>query len=545
MKALTIRAFHSVVCLSTLLLIALTTQLTGAQQKPTALPEALFPDAVSALERDTAYAALQTAALPESSSSFAGQSLTVAVLGQGPRGSISGPIYFWKPAFEAATGAALTIVELPFATLEAAVEADFRATAPTFDVIVAPAWASGAWMVQGRLQPVDSWLADDRYPTWPPEYIVPPISRLLYSNNQLYGTPFDADAHVLYYRRDILSDPDFQAQFASEVGYPLPNPPTTWQQVLAVTHFFNGKDWNRDGDGDDGISLSLKSGGQSFFHYLSISAPFEITSASTPYWFDATDMTPRINSPGHVAALDFYRDLAAAGQPLQSSWTLTEAWDNFLVGNAVATFAWGDLGPLAQKPENASVTGRLGVTSVNCSDTWADPSGTLVVDTESPNCASSLNGASWFPVMAATTSTPELAYYFMAMHANPAIHAWNVASGWTGIEPVYRGELPPTQEVMSLDYLTQFGFNANDAEHWLSAYSAAQLNPYPHQAYLRIPGTPRYWSILDTYLVEAITGRHTAQQSLDLTAQAWDILTNEIGRDSQLAAYITTINQDE
>ena len=41
----------------------------------------------------------------------------------------------------------------------------------------------------------------------------------------------------------------------------------TWEDVLEICQFFNGKDWNGDGKPDDGITLHLKVGGQGFFHY--------------------------------------------------------------------------------------------------------------------------------------------------------------------------------------------------------------------------------------------------------------------------------------
>src|SRR6185369_11363782 len=73
----------------------------------------LFPDAASDTERNNAFAALLAANIPDGHDRFAGQTLTIATLGQGARGGISGTYYFWRPAFEAATGATLNIVEIP------------------------------------------------------------------------------------------------------------------------------------------------------------------------------------------------------------------------------------------------------------------------------------------------------------------------------------------------------------------------------------------------------------------------------------------------
>ena len=73
----------------------------------------LFPGAANEVERDAAMAALVAADLPDATGAFAGQTLTVSVQQAGPRGGISGPYYFWREAFETATGATLEIVEIP------------------------------------------------------------------------------------------------------------------------------------------------------------------------------------------------------------------------------------------------------------------------------------------------------------------------------------------------------------------------------------------------------------------------------------------------
>jgi multiple sugar transport system substrate-binding protein len=105
----------------------------------------------------------------------------------------------------------------------------------------------------------------------------------------------------------------------------MPFPIRTWQDLLAITSFFNGKDWNEDGDPDDGISLHLAAGGQGHFHYATLAASFAVTPSAGDdpravskydniFWFDPDDMTPLINQPGHVRALEFLQELAATGQ---------------------------------------------------------------------------------------------------------------------------------------------------------------------------------------------------------------------------------------
>ena len=59
--------------------------------------------------------------------------------------------------------------------------------------------------------------------------------------------------------------------------------------------------------------------------------------------------------------------------------------------------------------------------------------------------------------------------------------------------------------------------------------------------YLRIPGAPEYWDIMDKNLSAAMSGSKTAQQALDDTAATWQEITDRLGRDKQLSLYQTAI----
>ncbi len=516
-------------------------------------PEDLFPGAVNAQEAQSAYDALMAANLPDARERFAGQTLVVAVQQAGPRGGISGPYYFWRDAFETITGATLEIVEIPSANLYTTIATDFLIEQNTYDVANIGSWYYGDFVVNGWVRDIDEFLGDPAYPQWNPDDVAAPLQTLMTWEGKWYGVLNDGDAQMLYYRKDILEDPAWQTQFEAEMGYPLPVPPATWQQLLDVTSFFNGKDWNGDGDPDDGISLHLRSGGQGMFHFMSLSAPFAITPADgddptqvtrydNVYWFDPEDMTPLINEPGHVAALEFLKELAATGSESQFGWELAEAWNNFLSGNAIATFSWGDVGSLAEDPSRSVITGKLGGARIPCSDTWYDRElGEFVTDKENPNCVGNTTGGSWHGVISARSDQQELAYYFLAMHAAQPIHFWNVTYGWTGVDPAAAGDLfPPVGNATVEDYVNA-GYDANDAEEYINGYGDNLFSFPISQTYLRIPGTVEYWEILDTRLAQAMTDQATPQEALDLVAQEWANVTDSYGTAEQLAVYQTSI----
>jgi multiple sugar transport system substrate-binding protein len=253
-------------------------------------------------------------------------------------------------------------------------------------------------------------------------------------------------------------------------------------------------------------------------------------------------MTPLINQPGQVMALEYLQQLAATGQEAQFGWDLGQAWDNFLGGNAIATFSWGDVGSLSQKPERSTITGNLGAAQIPCSTTWYDrETGETIENAEAPNCVGNTTGGSWHPVMSAFTDTPDLAYYFMAFHASGPVNFWNVTSGWTGVDPSSLSHLFPPRGTATVEQYTQYGFNPDDAVQYITAYGENLFNPPIFETYLRIPGTPEYWNILDIRLSEAMTGQSEAQAALDTVASEWDAVTDDLGRDAQIAIYQESI----
>lgn len=518
--------------------------------------EQLFPNAINDVERESAYAALMAANLPDARDMFAGQTLTIGVLGSGARGVISGAPYFWRQAFEAVTGARLEIVEIPFAQMLTTLTTDFATGQYTYDAIINASWFYGDYISNDWIIPIDDFMGDERFPQWEPDKVAAPLRQLLQWEGKWYGVVNDGDAQMFYYRRDILEDPEWQARYAEEMGEPMPVPPTTWQQLLKITQFFNGKDWNGDGDPDDGISLHLKVGGQGHFHFMALSAPFAITPAAGDdttqvtkydniYWFDPDDMTPVINSPGHVKALEFLKELAATGSRSQFGWELGEAWDNFLNGNAVALFSWGDVGSLAQDPNASTIQGKLGGTRILCSEVWYDrEQGAFVEDAENPNCVGNLVGASWHGVISKYSQSQELAYYFLAMQATRPILFWNVVYGWTGVDPSSTTHLfPPAGEASVEDYAAA-GYDPDDAASYITGYGDNLFTFPATQTYLRIPGTPEYWNILDIRLAQAMIDELTPQQALDSVFEEWEQITDDIGRDYLLDIYQRSIGYE-
>ena len=254
----------------------------------------------------------------------------------------------------------------------------------------------------------------------------------------------DADGQVLYYRRDALSDPEHQQAFQAEYGYELPAPPKTWQQLLDIARYFNGKNWDdNDAEADSGMVLHLKVGEQGHYHFQSLSASFAITPGDevdqyhNVYWFDPTDMTPLINSPGHLKALEFLQELHKTGPSAQVSWSLGEAWDYFLRGKAVFVFSWGDVGALCQDPARSKIQGVCAASILPASNEYYDHETGEFVQVDDPQPVGNTTGGSWHGVISNFSANPEATYSLLALMAIKEVSMWNAQHGWTGVDPGY------------------------------------------------------------------------------------------------------------
>jgi multiple sugar transport system substrate-binding protein len=482
---------------------------------------------------------------------FEGSNITVLTLDSGPKGGISGPINAYRPVWEELSGGTLDIALTPITDLYAKMMLDLRQGTGLYDAIIVGAFFYGDLVAGNYMIPVDDYMASGDYPQWTYDSMPESLWNLHHWGDVGYGVLNDADGQVLYYRRDVLNNPDWQAQFREATGHDMVVPPKTWQQVLEISQFFAGKNWDdKDPDPDHGMVLHLKVGEQGHYHFQSLSAPFAITPGEkvdqyhNVYWFDPTDMTPLINSPGHVKALEFLQELHKTGPAAQVGWSLGEAWDYFLRGKSVFVFSWGDVGSLCQDESRSQIKGVCASTILPSSEEYWDHENQEWVQTDNPQLVGNTTGGSWHGVVSAFSDQPDAAYSFLALMAIKPVSIWNAQNGWTGVDPGYTYQfLEPEGEAKLEDYL-KAGWNEADVKDYLSAYYRNFTAP-TMLTYLRIEGAPEYWDIMDKNLSAAMAGGKSAQQALDDTAAAWEQITDRLGRDKILQQYQEAIGYQE
>ncbi len=187
------------------------------------------------------------------------------------------------------TGGTVQVQEVAFGDLFQKIRTAFVTGASPYDIVVyASDWA-GDLMGAGYLLPVPQKNQDEMGF----KYLIPTYrDRILSWGGTIYGTPYDGDAHNVYLRKDLLTDPKNMADFKAKYGYDLPVPIKTWTQYHDIAEFFNGKVIN--GVTIYGAGTAFKRSAQSYWTFLGIAAPYVKSPTDPAFLFD----------PGHDGAAD-------------------------------------------------------------------------------------------------------------------------------------------------------------------------------------------------------------------------------------------------
>lgn len=461
---------------------------------------------------------------------FAGQEITIQVIDA----SVKLPLDEVRGEYESATGAKLNIVADPIETAFSKLLEDAATGTNSIDGSIIGMWWLGDLVAGDFVRSYDDYYDDTAagFPQFDFDAEFQGMRALRSYGGKKYVIPYDADGQVLYYRRDLINDPDHQAAYKTATGNDLAVP-QTWDQLFEIANYFKGT-------GIDGISMHLKVGGQGMFHYMSLSGPYVIGPENPAlYWFDPETMDPLVESAGHVEAANMIKKLFDLGPEAQAGWALGEAWDHFLQGNAVFTYSWGDVLPLAVE-QNSPINGNIGTTQLPGTMKYTNPLTGESFDTEAPNLVGNTTGGSWSGVIMSGSDHPEAVYYLLALLATEPKQQFFATRGSDGVDPGKMFQMPPEAVeggTGKLDEYVAQGFSESDAIEYCRAFydTFENANQLP---YLRIPGTAEYWNALDIRLSEFVTGQAgSAEEAMANLAQDFRDINDRLGVDLQLEIY--------
>lgn len=465
---------------------------------------------------------------------YAGKTINILA----PKTTVSEPLFHFAEEWKEVTGGSVNITEVPLDTFHQKIFTDLITGMGQYDGFLTASWFYGDYFEgTSYIVPIEQYMNDPKMPYWSPETVNPAIEQLLKWDGDWYGIPNDNDGQAFYYRKDILGREDYREEFEEEYGYSYQLPPKNYEEVLDIAEFFNGWDWDEDGEEDYGFTGHFKVGGQGMFHYMTWAAPYVISPENPYFWFDPDTMEPLVNSEGHLRALKDLKKLVDSGPRAMMAWTLGEAWDLFLAGDAVVAFTWGDLGALAQDEDSSEVKGKLGVSALPGVNEAYDPLDKEWHNFEESNVVSNNIGGSWHGVISTHSDNPEMTYDYFAFQARKDNAFWNQMRGWTGVD-VGRSFafLEEHGGSASVQDFTEQGWSENDAIEMSKGYHDTF---YADQQFnlLRIPGAEEYARAVDVIVSEALTGSREPEEALDKLADRFNEITERHGRESQKEYY--------
>jgi multiple sugar transport system substrate-binding protein len=454
---------------------------------------------------------------------------------------ISGPVKFHAPEFQEQYGAVIEVIEAPNADLYARAQQVAQTGSGDFDLLL----LANTWMPDFvnleyaiPLQPYVDRDIDDELLAW--DDIPDGIKRKNSWSGQTYTFIVDNDNQTMFYRKDILGDPQWQEAFKTATGNDLPNPPQTLTEFIEVAKFFSpnggGAAWSDAGTGYGFITCVLR-GQQSYWYSYPWTAPYSVLPADkapdgTPgiYLFDP-DMNPLINTEGYVRGLTEFVDVIQGAMKPGLDADRATVIEDVINGSTLMSLDWGDTGP-ASVAERSVVKNKLGFAltpGVTEYYDWVNKSWVTMPEGEihqTPTHA--YNGWSYY--ITSQSKNPDAAWEWIKFHASPGISAIDVASPDSGYQPWRKSHETDLEPWLAA------GWDEAEAKAYISTIIAA--TDHPNAVFdPRFPGAARYQETLELYTNQTIAGELTPQAAMDQCASDFNGITDELGRDSQIAAY--------
>lgn len=429
---------------------------------------------------------------------------------------------FLKP-WEAYTGAKINWIDLAQADYNARLQQSIATGTVDFDIIEMGAPFEGDTASKGLLDVMPDWVATQIDADDLVGYLKPPVGTW---DGKTYRITIDGDCHTFAYRKDYFGE-------GSITG--MAEAPKFWDEVNAASIAVKGKTDPLTNTPAYGFLDPLKGWGGFGFYFLEDRASAYAKHPDDKAWlFDPDTMKPRVNNPAFVQAIQDVMDLAAAGAypPDQiNADPGTTAFQQFLAGTGAALTWWGDVGSSA-RTSDTSVVGDVVGFSINPGAKKVYNSKTSAWE-EKENFAPNMAYIGWGVYVTSRVSGDEKkrkAAWSAAAHlGGKDLSLWTAAYP-SGFQP-YRNSHFNYAEWEAAGY----------DRAYVEDYLGSNLDSYNHPNAAiepRIPGIFQYYSVAEDELAKGFGGQYkSAQETADAIAVAWEKITDQIGRESQIKLY--------
>lgn len=436
---------------------------------------------------------------------------------------------FLKP-WEAYTGAKITWIDLAQADYNPRLQQAIATGTVDFDIIEMGAPFEGDVCGKGLASVMPDWVAKQIEMDDYVDYLKAPVGTW---DGKTYRISCDGDCHNFNYRTDYFKDEALAKAWKDGGGQGDWGVPKTWQQVQAVTKFLKGKQVN--GQDAFGYLDPCKGWGGFGFYFLGSRATAYAKHPEDKAWlFDVDNMKPRINNPAWVRAIQDVVD-ALPSEPADqiNADPGTTAFQQFLAGVGGMVSWWGDVGSNAKTSDSSVIGDVVGFSILPGSDdVYNAKTGKWDKLASGPNYAPNMAYLGWGVYVMArvdSDSKKQKAAWSAAAHLGGKDLSLWCAAYPSGFQP-YRNSHFNVAEWVAAGY----------DEAFITSYLNSEKDSYNHPNAAiepRIPGIFQYYSTAEDELQKIFAGQVPVQQGADNIAAAWEKITDQIGRDKQVALY--------
>lgn len=405
---------------------------------------------------------------------------------------------------EKETGIKLDFIEKGILTIHSDIMREKVAKLGSFDIMAyVPMW-TGDFAAAEIAQPLDAWIA--KYDPDIGGYMGNSADHAKFAG-KVYGLLADGDAHTYIMRKDVIEHPGERAAFKAKFGRD-PGCPRTWAEHQDLITFFHRK------AGEKLMGEVLKEEfygtvearvrGRNYVNWM-----HRFLSKGTLYFDDK--MNPLIDSPEGIKATEEFLAAYKEMDPAATGWDSAQLLPHYGGGRAFNTIHFAGTANFAESPKKSKVRGK----NIYCVMPGTVVDGRLIQRTN--NAGAFAYGVNVF------SKSPEVAYLVAQWLASPKIGTEIILHRASFFEPVRK------------IHFAKDGFRKQMEEHYSPLFVAAHEKQIMITAPLvSLPGANEYHDQLDIRLHEVLLGRLTPAQAMKKVAAAWDLVTDDEDRDSQI-----------
>ena len=399
------------------------------------------------------------------------------------------------------TGVEIENVPLGYTDIPAKVMAEATAKTGVYDIFNDFPYSMPDAVGAGVVVPLDEYAARGQ-----PDFsgTAPGISFQQYYQGKLYNMVLDGDHIILVLRKDLVENPavieEYTAKFGKAPG--CPETMAEWEEMAAWFHTEEGQTrWGMTFENTLYGAVAYRSINFSYRHFPAYLGGL---------MFDA-DMNPTINTPNGIRAIKQFASIVQYMPPDVQGWGTPQIYPFWRTGNAFSAMSFPSIVGNANSAEDSVVKGK----QLACTIPKVDVGGGKMVS-RAPQAA----GTGY--MVNTYSAHPELAYWFIQWFTSESVGDRAIAHPKGFWDPFRTSNL------------TNEGIIARFGQQFLETTMENSKNAV---SLLLLEGNYEYFNILDKHLASVMNGNITAEEAAALIEEGWNDVTEDIGRDYQIATW--------